>query len=165
MVRGYEKLPVSVLIRGNPTAEVPMTRPSIDIVPCREEDIEEVLSLWARAEAIPRPTDHPAALVKRLERDRELFLIARYGSKIVGSLMGGWDGWRGNMYRMAVDPQYQRLGIARRLVEAVESRLRELGAERITSLVFKEEPQAVAFWKSVGYSPDYAIERYAKNLG
>jgi len=44
--------------------------------------------------------------MKRLERDREPFLIAWYGSKIVVYLIGGWDGWRGNMYRMVVDPQH-----------------------------------------------------------
>jgi len=137
---------------------------SIALRPCRPEDVEAVLALWQRAEAIPRPTDHPAALHRRLVRDPELFLLAWDGSRLVGSLMGGWDGWRGQMYRLAVDPEYRRRGIAGRLVAAVEARLRELGAERITSLVFAEEPGAAAFWRAAGYEPDPATERYAKNL-
>ena len=60
----------------------------IEIRPCREGDIEEVLALWVRADAVPRPTDHPEALAKRLERDEELFVVAYDGPKIVGSLMG-----------------------------------------------------------------------------
>ncbi|MCH7622031.1 MAG: GNAT family N-acetyltransferase [Chloroflexi bacterium] len=59
------------------------------------------------------------------------------------------------------DPHLRRLGVARRLVEEVEARLRQVGAERITSLVFNEEG-AVAFWKSVGYTQDHATDRYAK---
>ncbi len=65
------------------------------------------------------------------------------------------------MYRLAVDPQRRRLGLARKLVEEVETHLRQAGAERITSLVFKEEGP-VAFWKSVGYNLDHATDSYAK---
>ena len=102
-------------------------RNTIEIRPCRIEDIPDVLTLWVRAGAIPSPTDHPAALAQRLQRDPELFVIATTGSRVVGSLLGGWDGWRGNMYRLAVDPDYRRLGLARRLLDTVEDRLRQLG--------------------------------------
>ena len=132
--------------------------------PCRPEDIAAVLTLWQQAETVPRPTDAPGPLQRRLARDPELFLLAWDGDCLVGSLMGGWDGWRGNMYRLAVAPAYRRRGIARRLVEGVEATLRALGAERITSLVFKDEPGAAELWRSVGYHPDPATERYAKDL-
>ena len=121
-----------------------MNRLNIEIRPGHFEDIEDVLALWVRADTEPSPTDNPAALRKRMERDPELFLVATDGSKLVASLIGGWDGWKGNMYRLAVDPQYRRMGLALRLVGDVETRLREVGAERITSLVLNEEG-AVAF--------------------
>ncbi len=132
--------------------------------PCRLEAVEAVLALWRRAEAVPRPTDTAAALRLRLERDAELFQLAWDGERLVGSLLGGWDGWRGNMYRLAVDPEYRRRGIARRLVAAVEAALRARGCERITSLVFEDEPGAAAFWRGAGYAPDPATRRYAKDL-
>jgi ribosomal protein S18 acetylase RimI-like enzyme len=106
----------------------------------------------------------PRTLRTRLKRDPELFLLAGDGERLVGSLMGGWDGWRGNMYRLAVDPAYQRLGIARRLIAAVEAALWQLGATRLTSLVFADDRRAAAFWHSVGYLPDPARERYVKDL-
>ena len=141
-----------------------MDADAIEVRPCRREDVAAVLALWASAGAIPRPTDHAAALTRRLERDRALFALAWDGERLVGTLMGGWDGWRGNMYRLVVDPAYRRRGIAGRLVAAVEAELRALGAERVTSLVFKDEPGAPQLWRSVGYRPDPAIERYAKDL-
>jgi ribosomal protein S18 acetylase RimI-like enzyme len=137
---------------------------TIELRACRPEDVDAVLALWQRAEAVPRPTDRPDALTRRLQRDRELFVLAWAGDRLVGSLMGGWDGWRGQMYRLAIDPDYRRRGIGRHLVEAVEERLRALGAERITSLVFSREPGAADFWRSVGYQPDPATERYTKNV-
>ena len=136
----------------------------VRLQPCRPEDIPAVLALWRQAGAVPRPTDAPGPLARRLERDAALFLLAWDGDQLVGSLMGGWDGWRGNMYRLVVDPAYRRRGLARRLVEAVEAGLRAIGAERITSLIFKDELGAPEFWRSVGYDPDPATERYAKDL-
>jgi ribosomal protein S18 acetylase RimI-like enzyme len=136
----------------------------VTLRPCRDGDVEAVLALWQRAEAVPRPTDRADAVLLRLQRDRELFVLAWDGDRLVGSLMGGWDGWRGNLYRLAVDPAYRRQGIAARLVAAVEAGLRDLGCERITSLVFVDEPGAADFWRSVGYAPDPATSRYVRSL-
>ncbi len=140
-----------------------MSGGEVEIRPCGADDIDAVLELWRLADTVPRPTDHRAGLELRLQRDRELFLLALDGGRVVGSLMGGWDGWRGNMYRLAVHPAYRRLGIAQRLVAAVEAALVRLGAKRITSLVFTEEG-AEAFWEAAGYRPDPSVQRYAKDL-
>jgi ribosomal protein S18 acetylase RimI-like enzyme len=136
----------------------------VELRACQIDDIEAVLGLWRRAGVVPLPTDRPDALHRRLERDPELFVLAWDGPTLVGSLMGGWDGFRGQMYRLAVDPGYRRRGIARALVDAVELELRRRGCERITSLVFKDEPGAPEFWRDVGYVPDPRIERHAKDL-
>jgi ribosomal protein S18 acetylase RimI-like enzyme len=136
----------------------------VELRACRLEDIEAVLGLWRRAGVVPLSTDRVDALRRRLERDPELFVLAWDGPMLVGSLMGGWDGFRGQMYRLAVDPACRRRGIARALVEAVEAELSRLGCERITSLVFKDEPGAPEFWLGVGFAPDPLIERYAKDL-
>jgi ribosomal protein S18 acetylase RimI-like enzyme len=141
-----------------------MTLEQIEIRPCRVRDIEGVLALWVLAASRPGATDTTAVLRMRLRRDRDLFLVALDGARVVGSVMGGWDGWRGQFYRLAVAPEYRRIGLASRVVTAVEERLRALGVKRIGLLVVKNEPAAVAFWKSRGYVGDRTVERYAKNV-
>ena len=86
-----------------------MAGDTIQLRACRMVDITAVLALWRRAEAVPRPTDNPEALRVRLERDADLFVLAWDGDRLVGTLMGGWDGWRGNVYRLAVDPAARRV--------------------------------------------------------
>ena len=124
---------------------------------CGVRDVDGVLALWARAAAKVRNPDPAEAVRERSRRDRGLFLLACDGPEIVGSVVAGWDGWRGNMYRMAVDDAYRRQGLASRMLGAVESRLRALGAERITSLVMTDSPPAMPFWEKAGYLPDKSV--------
>ena len=51
-------------------------------------------------------------------------LIAEADGVIVGTLVAVWDGWRANMYRLAVEEGRRRQGIARRLIETGEESLR-----------------------------------------
>ena len=131
---------------------------------CSPDDVESILAFWSRADVAGSLPDTAEALRRRLERDADLFLVAEIEGTIVGTLIGGWDGWRGNLYRLAVDPAYRRRGIARALVREVEGRLRKRGAKRVTALVLREEQAATAFWPAVGYDADPTIRRHVRNL-
>src|SRR5881396_468768 len=145
------------------TAE-PRRRRRILLRPCRARDVEKVLDLWRRAAAEPSVTDDPDALRRKLDRDRSLFVLAWDRSRLLGSLIGGWDGWRGHMYRLAVDRACRRRGIARRLVKNVEARLRRLGAVRIDGIVVKRNRAGRVFWRELGYREHAEVARYVKDL-
>ena len=136
---------------------------AISYRPCTPEDIDRVLSLWAIASP-GGSTNTLEALETRLIRDRELFLLAWDGDVLVGSVIGAWDGWRANMYRLAVHPDYQRRGIGAELVCRVEGMLRELGATRVYALALNDSPQAAPFWAALGYTPNSEIEALAKTM-
>jgi ribosomal protein S18 acetylase RimI-like enzyme len=128
------------------------------------DDPPAVLALWRRAEASASPTETAADLQGLLERDPESLLLAVSGGEIVGSLIVGWDGWRGTFYRLAVDPAQRRRGLATALVRAGEERLRALGAHRLNAIVETEEADAMAFWAAAGYELQTARCRFVKNL-
>jgi ribosomal protein S18 acetylase RimI-like enzyme len=92
-----------------------------------------------------------------------LLLIATIDNQIVGSVIGGWDGWRGNIYRLAVTPEFRRIGIARRLVAEISRELFAKGATRLSALVEHEHQWAIDFWDSaraLGYERDPKFARY-----
>ena len=133
----------------------------------RREDCPAVLDLWREAEAIPSATDNLEELQRLVSENTGLFLVAEENARLLGTIIGGWDGWRGNIYRLAVLPEYRRQGIGRALVQEVERRLALKGAQKVSILVEKEEILAVIFWnalKDIGYEPDDRLIRYAKSL-
>ena len=129
---------------------------------CRPEEAEALLTLWETAGTSPSVTDTVADIQLTIDSLASV-LVAEADQRIVGSLIATFDGWRGNMYRIAVHPDYRRRGIGRTLVEEGERRLTKLGAKRITALVEEKYPWAIAFWSSVGYEIEPGIVRFFRN--
>jgi ribosomal protein S18 acetylase RimI-like enzyme len=138
----------------------------IQIRPCRLEECPAVLALWERAGAVPSPTDTLEALQRLIRDSGDGFLVAVQRGVVVGSVIGGWDGWRGNIYRLAVAPDSRRRGLARRLVREAQRALRTKGASRLSALVERHEAHAVAFWEALaddGWRRDERMLRYVRN--
>jgi len=108
------------------------------------------MSATDEARSVRRVTENPAAVL----------LLAVLDGTIVGSLLGTFDGWRGNLYRLVVAPEHRRQGIGRQLVRQVEQIFREWGVKRTTVLVEVDRPWAIEFWSAVGYPRDEHIVRH-----
>jgi ribosomal protein S18 acetylase RimI-like enzyme len=142
-----------------------LTVEGITIRRCRSEDAPAVLALWAEERSEHASTADRLDDVERLIGDSPAaLLVAERGDEIVGALIAGWDGWRGNMYRLAVREGHRREGIGIALTRAGEEYLRSCGVRRVTALVAFEDEAACAFWESAGYPQDQEIGRRVRNL-
>lgn len=122
-----------------------------------------MLELLAAARSPHAVTADEPSAVEDLLQDGSL-LVAVRKSAVLGVLIAAWDGWRGNMYRLAVVPEERRSGIGRTLVEAGEAALRARGAKRVTALVAKDDEVACGLWLAAGYENDEGIGRFVRNL-
>jgi ribosomal protein S18 acetylase RimI-like enzyme len=114
----------------------------------RSSDLEAILQLWVRAEAEPSHTDDVESLSRLIERDPSALIVAENGRSIVGSVIAGWDGWRGSIYRLVVAPSHRRLGLGRRLLLEAEARLAAQGCVRRQAIVVETESKAMGFWQA-----------------
>jgi ribosomal protein S18 acetylase RimI-like enzyme len=132
---------------------------------CSEEDAQAVLDLWAEERSEHASTADRLEDVERLTEDSPAaLLVAERGGEIVGALIAAWDGWRGNMYRLAVSKEHRREGIGIALTRAGEEYLSSCGVRRVTALVAFDDETAGGFWGAAGYPQDREIGRRVRNL-
>ena len=126
-----------------------------------------MLDLWKAAETAPTATDRIEDVERVVRESSDLFLVAEQDGRLVGTVIAGWDGWRGHIYHIAVLPAWRRRGVGTSLVSEAERRLVARGARRIVCLVLHEDAQAVAFWEALGddgYERNARAIRYIKTL-
>ena len=124
-----------------------------------------VLELWVQARSEhARTPDRPEDVERLVDDSPAALLVAEQNGEIVGALIAGWDGWRGNMYRLAVREGHRREGIGLALTRAGEDYLRQCGIRRVTALVALDDEVAGGFWESAGYPKDREIGRRVRNL-
>lgn len=126
------------------------------------DDVVAVLRLWREAEAEPTSTDDVESLARLVDHDPEALVLALVDGRLVGSVIAGWDGWRGTIYRLVVAPDLRRRGLASRLLERAERRLAEQGAVRLQATVVAANPRATGFWRAGRWSENPGQLRFTK---
>jgi ribosomal protein S18 acetylase RimI-like enzyme len=123
----------------------------------RASDAAGLLALWQACGLIV-PWNNPYADIERKMADSpELFFVGRSGGALVASCMAGYDGHRGWIYYLAVQPSLQRSGYAAQLVAHSEHKLRELGCPKIDLMVRNSNQAVIGFYQSIGYQQDPVV--------
>src|SRR5436853_405929 len=130
--------------------------------PATPGDVDAVLDLWREADAEPTHTDDVEGVTGLLRHDPGALIIAVDGDRVVGSVIAGWDGWRGAIYRIAVAPSHRRAGLARALLREAERRLDGRGARRSSAMVVEDHAHATAFWRASGWAEQHARIRFVR---
>ncbi|ANS44095.1 MULTISPECIES: GNAT family acetyltransferase [Serratia] len=117
----------------------------------RQDDFEEVITLWERCDLL-RPWNDPEMDIERkLNHDPDLFLVAEVGGEVVGSVMGGYDGHRGSAYYLGVHPDYRGRGIANALISRLEKKLVARGCPKIQLMVREDNDTVIEMYEKLGY--------------
>ena len=127
-------------------------------------DFDTIIAMWYSIDRHTELPDQLEYLQQFHDFSPDLFLVAEADGRIVGSVIGGWDGWRGHIARLVADPALRRKGVARKLVDEIESRLRGRGARRIYALVDRRSPPAIPFWEAAAYVASDDIVQFSRNV-
>ena len=113
-----------------------------------------VIALWHRCNLVVPQNDPKKDIKMKLKVQPELFFVGVISSRIVSTVMSGYDGHRGWLYYLAVDPDFQQNGIGRRMVEKAEKELRKLGCRKINLQVRNSNKSMIAFYEHIGFGND-----------
>lgn len=129
----------------------------INIRAFKIEDREAVVSLWQACSLVVPWNDPDKDIARKMKTGPDLFLVGEREGELVASVMGGYDGHRGWVNYLAVSPRHRRKGYARRMMAAVEHRLRRKGCPKINLQVRESNAGVIAFYNALGYRNDHVI--------
>ena len=122
------------------------------------DDEQEVIKLWKKVfPEAPAQNDPTKDIQIKLSVQSDLFLVALYDQMLVGTAMAGFDGHRGWIYYLAVDPDYRRKGIGTRLMKTVEEKLTNLGCPKLNLQIRADSHYVQAFYETIGYGVEDRI--------
>ena len=116
-----------------------------------DSDIEAVIALWHKA-GVARSWNPPERDIAFARRDtHSTILVGEAGDQIVASAMVGEDGHRGWVYYVAVDPEHQKSGLGREIMQAAESWLVARGCWKVQLLIRASNQGVKHFYETIGY--------------
>ena len=120
-------------------------------------DESAVVALWDEC-GLTRPWNDPRKdIARKLAVQPELFLVGVVDEALIASVMAGYEGHRGWMNYLAVAPRFRGRGFGRALVDHVERLLLERGCPKVNLQVRASNPEALAFYRGLGYVQDESI--------
>ncbi len=127
------------------------------IRPYKQDDSEAVIRLWKDCGLVVPWNDPQKDIQRKLFVQPEMFLVGCLDDGIIASIMAGYDGHRGWINYLAVQPEYQRSGIGRLMMEEAQKLLHEAGCPKINLQVRSSNTGVIEFYKAIGFKTDEVV--------
>ena len=121
------------------------------------EDLPQVIALWQRSGLLVPWNDPVKDIERKLQVNPEWFLVGELEGKIIATCMAGYDGHRGWIYYLMVDPALQGRGYGRQIMHKAERLLLEAGCPKINLQVRTNNVDVLKFYHALGYEVDEVI--------
>ncbi len=121
-------------------------------------DHADVIGLWTEVFGQHGNYNQPSTMLNdKLQHQAELLFVATENSRIIGTIMAGYDGHRGWLYSLAVAADFRQQGVGRQLVEHAEQALRATGCRKLNLQVRADNAAVVSFYEKLGFHSEPRI--------
>jgi len=111
----------------------------------------DIIDLWKRSGIEVGSSDTRDEIVKVRKRNPDLFLIGKENEKIIAVVMGAFDGRRGYVHHLAIDPDYQKKKYGKMLMDELIERFRKKKVHKVHLFIEKYNKEVVDFYKKLGW--------------
>jgi ribosomal protein S18 acetylase RimI-like enzyme len=122
-----------------------------------ESDQDEVVDLWRECGLVVPWNDPEKDIRRKLSTQPDMFLVGMLNTRLVGTVMAGYEGHRGWINYLAVASDSRHSGLGRRLVDEAETRLRALGCPKINLQIRTSDTDVIAFYERIGFTVDDVV--------
>lgn len=118
------------------------------------DDYDKVFELWlsCKGMGLNHVDDSREGIERYLKRNPNTCFVAEERSVILGVILSGHDGRRGYIYHTAVNPDFRKQGIGRKLVEAAMQSMEDEHISKVALVAFEKNQEGNIFWEKQGFS-------------
>jgi ribosomal protein S18 acetylase RimI-like enzyme len=115
----------------------------------RESDAKDLVTILKLNKQYANPlVEGPDAMLRVSQCQAAVFLVAEENGKPIGFIRAVYDGSRAMIHLLSVHPQFQRMGVGSRLLDAAISELEERGAPTVSVTVTED---SAGFWEKKAF--------------
>ena len=129
----------------------------IEIRSFRQEDEAPLIKLWERCELVVAWNDPSKDISRKAQLDPDGLLLGWHDNSLIASVMAGYEGHRGWINYLAVDPEFRRKALGRIMMKAAETYLKQFECPKINLQIRAKNHQVIEFYKSIGFLQDDVI--------
>ena len=115
------------------------------------ENYDEVVELWRKAGVEIVSSDTIDEVTRVLNRNPDLFLIGKLHEKVMAVVIGTFDGRRGYVHHLAVDPDYQKMGYGKTIMGALIEQFRTKNIQKVHLFIEKSNKSVIKFYSNLGW--------------
>lgn len=121
------------------------------------KNYDAIINLWEKAGINVGSSDTKEEIEKMLNRNPNLFLIGKVDKKLIAVVIGGYDGRRGYVHHLAVDPDYQHQGYGKKLMDELMLRFKKMSVHKIHLFIEKYNRSVIDFYKKLRWEIRYDL--------
>ena len=93
---------------------------AIEIRSFQQEDEAPLIKLWEKCELMVAWNDPSKDISRKVQLDPEGLLLGWHDNSLIASVMAGYEGHRGGINYLAVEPEYRRKRLGKTMMKAAE---------------------------------------------
>ena len=130
---------------------------AIEIRSFQQEDEVPLIKLWEKCDLVVAWNDPSKDISRKVQLDPEGLLLGWYDKSLIASVMAGYEGHRGWINYLAVDPEFRPKGLRKTMMKAAETYLEQFKCPKINLQIRAKNHQVIEFYKSIGFLQEEAI--------
>lgn len=127
-------------------------------------DYDSLIELWNKCRLGLGTSDTREEIARFMDINPGTSLVGEINGAVAASVLGGFDGRRGLVHHLAVDPQYRKQGYGKAMLRELETVFREMRVVKFSFWVKTNNADAISFYKKLGYEVREDIITMSKTL-